>query len=519
MKVLFFMSHAGQARNFESTLRGLAERGHAVHIAYDRMEKKNLPGVSDLADALVEEYELVTSDAHPKLAKREWSVVASRLRAALDSMRYLGPEFRDAPKLRRRAEKFAPPWFGKILESTPAALHGPLRDAVSRAEQSRPVDATVVQYLREQDPDVVLVTPFLEPGSFQVEFVRGANRMGIPTCLCVASWDNLTNKGLIHELPDAVTVWNEAQRDEAVRFHAVPAERVVVTGAVAYDHWFEWKPSRGRDEFAAAVGLDPTRPFVLYAGSSGFIAPDEASFIVEWVRELARNGLAEMQVLARPHPSNPLVGEGASQAELASLRSVVLYPPAGANPTNVESRRDYFDSLYHCSAVVGVNTSAFLESAIVGRPVFPVPSDRGRETQHGMLHYHHLLNAGGGLLHIAHSWAEHAVLLRDALAKPHPEGCVSERSRRFTEAFLRPYGLDEPATPRMLAAIEALADRASAKAPAPAPVRAGIVGGAIARAARLAVRAGQDRHRKTKRESKPGRVKPAKAPKSRPAKA
>src|SRR5918911_248558 len=79
-------------------------------------------------------------------------------------------------------------------------------------------------------PGAVRFTPLLEPGSVQVEFERAANRMGIPTCLCVASWDNLTNKGLIHELPDLVTVWNEPQREEAVRLHGVPEERIVITG-------------------------------------------------------------------------------------------------------------------------------------------------------------------------------------------------------------------------------------------------------------------------------------------------
>src|SRR5215207_104134 len=34
MKVLFVMRHSGYVRNFESTLRMLCERGHAVHVAF-----------------------------------------------------------------------------------------------------------------------------------------------------------------------------------------------------------------------------------------------------------------------------------------------------------------------------------------------------------------------------------------------------------------------------------------------------------------------------------------------------
>ena len=108
---------------------------------------------------------------------------------------------------------------------------------------------------------------------------------------------------------------------------------------------------------------------------------------------------------------------------------------------------------------VGLNTSAFLEAAIPGRPVFTVLAPRYRETQEGMLHFHHLLNAGGGLLHVSESYEEHAAALRKALEAPHPDGCVSERSLKFTRAFIRPYGLDEPGTPRMLETVEDLAKR------------------------------------------------------------
>src|SRR5439155_14103649 len=186
--------------------------------------------------------------------------------ASLEYMRFLEPEFRDAPKLRRRAERFAPRQLQRLVTSAPSPVRATVRGALRRAERSAPISEPVEDYIREQQPDAVLVTPMLEPGTVQVEFLRAANRLNIPTCLCVASWDNLTNKGLIHELPDAITVWNEMQLEEAVRLHEVPPELVVVTGAAPYDHWFGWEPSRSREEFARSVGLDADRPYLLYAG-------------------------------------------------------------------------------------------------------------------------------------------------------------------------------------------------------------------------------------------------------------
>ena len=321
--------------------------------------------------------------------------------------------------------------------------------------------------------------------------------MGVATCLCVHSWDNLTNKGLIHELPDAVTVWNEMQRDEAVDLHHVPRERIVITGGSPYDHWFGWKPSRSREEFAASVGLDPELPFVAYLGSSGFIAPDEAGFIIEWMRELRAQGLGDIRVLARPHPTNPLAGARGSQRELAMLENVKVYPPAGANPTDEQSRNDYFDSLYYCHAATGVNTTAFLEAAIIGRPVLTVRAPSVEGAQDGMLHFHHLLNAGGGLLHAADTYEKHAADLNAALAVPHPEGCVSERSVKFTEAFIRPHGLDHPATPELIKTIEELPGPTSGKG-----FRRTLTGTILADAAQRAATRAQRRGRRAKARRK-----------------
>jgi hypothetical protein len=514
LKLLFFMSHAGGARNFESTLRGLAERGHQIHLVFDRTEKRNLPGFSDLAQSMVEEYEGITSAKCPRPTKDEEDAwLAGWLRRSLDYMRYLEPEFADAPKLRRRAESWVSDRLSSRYERATSLGRRAIRMSFRMTVQSLRPSPSVEKYLREQAPDAVLITPLLEPGSLQAEYLRVAKRLGVPTCLCVASWDNLTNKGIIHDVPDVVTVWNERQKDEAVRLHHVPADRVVVTGANPYDHWFAWAPSRTRQEFLMDAGLDPSRPYVLYVGSSGFIAPSEASFIVEWITELAAHGLGEMQVLARPHPVNPLVGDNQSASELDSMKQVVIFPRKGTNPTDVQSRQDYFDSLYYCSAVVGVNTSAFLEAAILGRPVMCVLSPRYEETQRGQVHFHHLLTAGGGLLYASETFAEHAADLTRALGVALPEEVVDPRSERFVAEFIRPYGRDVPATPIVLDAIESLANGSSVE-PAGPNVVSRVVGSALAAAARRSARRIRAKHRRMKLSKSPERMRARKESKS-----
>src|SRR5574342_621417 len=105
MKVLFFMRSTVYVRNFESTLRLLAERGHRVHVAAD-VHRELDP--TDLIGRLCREYEGITHGPVPAPQSQQWPQLGVALRGALDYLRYLRPEYRDAPKLRRRAEVKAP---------------------------------------------------------------------------------------------------------------------------------------------------------------------------------------------------------------------------------------------------------------------------------------------------------------------------------------------------------------------------------------------------------------------------
>jgi len=457
VRALFFMSHPGHLRNFESTLRELAARGHSVHVAFDR-EKEGLAGQHSLVEALAGDLESLTFGPAPRPEQGEGSAMAARqVRAMLDFLRYLEPRYGHAARLRERAAGEVPRPVVRLLETV--GNRAGVRRALAELERSAAPRSSATRFIVERSPDLVLVTPLLELGSPQLDYVRAANALGIPTCLCVASWDNLTNKGLLHDPPDLVTVWNEDQRREAAELHGVPAERITVVGAQAYDHWFGRKPSRTQAELADAARLPAGRPYILYVCSSPFLAPDEGEWVVRWARALrasSHEAVREAGLLVRPHPLRPLEHGG-----LAEIEGLSVWPPDGRNPVDDETRADYFDSIAHAAAVVGLNTSAMIEAAIAGRPVLTVVRPEFPDGQSGTLHFRYLLAETGGPALSTDSLEEHAGQLARVLA-----GEI-EPASGFVERFVRPHGLGRPATPQLVDALERAA-AGPAHAPRPA---------------------------------------------------
>ena len=135
---------------------------------------------------------------------------------------------------------------------------------------------------------------------------------------------------------------------------------------------------------------------------------------------------------------------------------------------NESDRQDYFDSLYHSEAVVGINTTAMIEAAIVGRTVHSVLAEEFKDTQGGTLHFRYLLSENGGFLRVAGNLAEHAAQVAETLAKPEigRESCA-----RFVRTFVRPHGIDVQTTPILVDALERLGhDEEGARADASALV-------------------------------------------------
>lgn len=450
------MKHPGSARNFESLLATLAERGHRVHLAFEGMDERN---AGPLIKRLERQYPNVTHGRAPKSGDNPFGAFAKSVRLSLDYLRYLHPRYGGAGSLRGRVAGQAPRTLVRLtswpIVRTRAGVWL-LRRLLLVAERALPVPADVTAYLKQSDPDIVLLTPLVGLGSRQADHLRAAKRLGLRTCYCVHSWDNLTNKGLLRDVPDLVTVWNDQQAREAVELQGIPKDRVAVTGSSSYDHWFDWTATRSREDFCAETGLSADRPFILYVCSSPFVAPNEVAFVRRWIGEVRKaNGgrLKQVGVLIRPHPQN---FEQWRRSDVAKFDNVALWPAKGRDPIDDAAKNDYFDSIYHSGAVVGINTSALIESAIAGRGVFTVVTDEFRGTQEGTLHFHYLADE---LLHVGHTMEEHAAQLADAIES----GRIEERGRVFLEQFVRPHGIENPATPVLADAIEVAADQPARK--------------------------------------------------------
>jgi hypothetical protein len=457
VRLLFIARHFTYFRNFDAAIARLAEQGHHVHLAADREEAQ---GGRALVDRLAATYPNVTVGFTPI---REWGRyrrVSAALRLGLDYLRYSDPRYESMPKIRARAYDRTPAF---ILALARLPGRRALTWLLEHLEQAVPQQAGVREFTEAQRPDLLLITPLIELGSPQLDFVRAARRRGIRSALCVWSWDHLSSKALIRVVPDAVLVWNETQKAEAAAFHGIPSGRVHVTGAQCFDRWFDRQPSRARTDFCRRAGLPDDRPFLLYVCSALFRgSPSEAAFVREWVQAIRTSpdpALRAINILIRPHPQRLEEWEG-----LTSLDGAAVW---GSNTSEEQGRADYFDSLFHSAAVVGINTSALVEAAIVDRPVFTILDPRFRDNQEGTFHFHHLLKVGDGFLLGARTLAEHVALLAPVAAGP-----VPSRNARFVQEFIRPAGREVPATDTFVRTVTGLA---AAPPPAPVPVPAWVV--------------------------------------------
>lgn len=465
-RVLFALNEPGYFRFYGPAVVELERRGWNVSLVYGKPAKRGPDlDVPPTAGDRVRSLGTLPGDV---------TSLAKHLRIAIDCARYLEPAFDNAEYLRRRAERELPPAFAfiKRIKRAPRSVVSAAIQVSRAVERLLPVNQAMHEFLKELQPDLVVVSPLVIVGGSGVqetEVVKAARALRIATVVAVASWDHLTSKGLIRLVPDAVVVWNDVQADEAARLHRIPRDRIIVTGAQSFDRWFDRPRPDAIDAFRRNLGIDPSRRIVLLVGSSRNMAPgdSEVQFARRWIAALRASSDARVRdafVVVRPHPGNT---EPWREADLGDA-SALVYPTSYASgillsDADVET---FWYSLLASDAVVGINTSAMIEAAIVRRPVFSIRDPAFAHSQQQTLHFAYLSAAAGGFTVVADDLREHVRQLEQLFDGGQPD---LRQSDAFVARFVRPLGMTTDANTHLCDALERVAalrhaSRASANA-------------------------------------------------------
>ena len=450
MKIVFALHDPAVLRSFEKVIRQLCDRGHQVKVLHgDSYADK--PVVVDRALRACTS-ELSNFESMPMRLREKW-LRLSNVRELIDYANYLRPQHPTPWEARRWRRQII---FKPLSKALKYSRHVNRLFANRRVfqllkwmERRIPPDPAILRWVKTESPDIVVSSPYILPRTGEIEYIQAARALEIPTIAIVLSWDNLTTKGTFHIIPDAVLVWNDTLVKEATAFHDVPREKMFITGAPVFDFWFDMQPTLDYASFCNKMGIRVDQPYVLYLCSSKYISGDETLFVREFAKALGSGGnTRSMKVLVRPHPLNMEIWDGVAD------ESIAVWPRNAFWVDNPEVKQDFYHSIYYSRAVIGVNTSAIIEAAILDKPCVTIMDEEYNFKQSGQGHFGHLLDAD--FLEITHSFEESVAVLADILSG---KDSKKAQRQRFVTRFIRPHGMDRPASEIMAKAIEAAALR------------------------------------------------------------
>ena len=241
-------------------------------------------------------------------------------------------------------------------------------------------------------------------------------RLGLTCVGYVASWDHTVGKGVIWDGLDRYVVQNDRMRDDLVRYHDVPRERVVVTGWPQSDVFHARRPRASFDELLRGYGLDPSLPLVLVTGNTPTNMPHEGRFFERLVEWWSASGSAErFSLLFRPHPRD---GEWRTRYATALGRpGVAVQEPSH---TDLEVLATL---LQHAAVVVSNAGTVMLDALVNDRPAVCVLYDEGAPAGESWaakstIGAHYVDVAGSGAFEEARSFDEVVAGIERSLERP-----------------------------------------------------------------------------------------------------
>lgn len=439
MRILFSVQTLAQVRHFTSLLQALSRRGDQISIVATKVGPQTAPPYLEGIDGL-------RYLQWPSADQSFWSIHSDAFRMARNAAFYRQDCFGHVGEVKDRIDRALDGQFAALVADTEQAER-----YFARVEACIPPERGILDLIRAESPDLVLITPLVNHlTGAHFDFVKAARSLGIPVGLPTFSWDNLSCKGAMHLPPDRTYVWNSTQADEALQLHNLPLSTVSMHGAWRFDSYRTRSPTIDRMEYCERFGLDPRERIILYLGSSPMIAPNEGEFAADWlaaVRGSTDPVVARSNIVIRAHPRNfeawqrDVIGDWPHNVTFQDPNSISFY-----------DEQDLFDTIHHADACFGINTSALLEASLQRKPILTIRDPKVAAGQEGTPHFAYLTSVGGGVFYLSDLFQDHLADLGKCLRRP--VGEPDERADRFTKAFLDPPHGNAECTDDLVAAID-----------------------------------------------------------------
>ena len=342
-------------------------------------------------------------------------------------------------------------WFLDTDRAGPLPHWGFLDPAMARWHYGRLryVPSALLGRLRRERPAIVLANSQMQ---ITVPLVVAARRLGLPLVGHVASWDHTVGKGIVPPSMRRYIVQNRTMQDDLVRYHGIECGRIVVTGWPQTDVFHARRPREAYEALLARLGLDASRPVVLYAGNTPTNAPFEGNLVRRLVDSWRASGDADrFSLLFRPHPRDR--DAAARFAAAAGQEGAAVQE---ASFTDIE---DLATLLQHVDCVVANAGTILLDALVNDRPAVCVtfdegapPGERWADLNLGGMHYRRL--AKSAAFYRADSFDELAEEIRQALAAPQELAVERQRVARAVVG-----DVDGQAANRVVEAIAEALDR------------------------------------------------------------
>ena len=181
---------------------------------------------------------------------------------------------------------------------------------------------SLLSFVGDQRPDIV-IHPSVLTGFFIQELIPVCRQLDVPFVALMNSWDNPSGKAVVSGWPDRLVVWGEQTRRHAVKYMALPEDRVLDFGAAQFQV-YRRPVNESDEELRRMFGVPDDKPILLYAGVSKSV--NETRHLKLLDDGIENGSIPPCHVIYRPHPWRGVLVKGERSFFDMNFRHITIDP-------------------------------------------------------------------------------------------------------------------------------------------------------------------------------------------------